>query len=405
MLPETIVLCQSCALRRRPKNTTKPLDDKAWRQDEPHYVTSGPLLFLSSSYTNKSKHHVPYRTFNMTSNRSNLPIPGSRVPRKVVCTSSSRTETPGLSQRTVKSLASVKQSGIARPLKPRTQRPEARKSPQQPTSASKAPVPATRSLTMQEHATGDESESTSISKFDSCSEDCSDRNTTNASSILSNEPSLYNGPQLVEPCVSNALLHVLEPCGHRVMITRVELCGKNCRNSDSAFANSRTATTYACAVCITKHLQEQHSTKKSLFVSSLDKLESALGGFRAGWKAERIARMERIWKNDAVEERKALKKLGMHCEVIPTDPEEETLVVPTEVAPTKDASPQVQSSLPSRPEVKTVRRSIPVSKKHKGKRQVPTSSSSVPVEGKAVGSKRGKFGSSRIPVGPRLSKK
>jgi hypothetical protein len=226
------------------------------------------------------------------------------------------------------------------------------------------------------------------------SEEGSDSNTTLASSISSsNEPSRYNGPQLVEPCVSNALLHVLETCGHRVMTTHVEPCGKNCKSTDSAFANTKTSAKFACAVCISKYVQEHYAARKALFVPSLDKLESALGGFKPGWKAERIARMDRVWKNDAVHERKALEKLGRFCEAIPTDPDEE--VLGTEVAPVKDASSQV---LPTRAEAKTVRRRLPVSKKPKERRQAA-------VEQKAVDGKRGKNGSSRIPVGPKLSKK
>jgi hypothetical protein len=188
------------------------------------------------------------------------------------------------------------------------------------------------------------------------------------------------------------------------MTRHVESCGKNCKSTDAAFANTKTAAKFACAVCISKYVHEHYSAQKSLFASSLDKLEIALGGFRSGWKVERIARMERVWKNDAVEERKALERLGRYCEVIPTDPEEEVLVTPTEVAPVKDASSQVPAQS-TRAEVKTVRRQLPVSKKPKEKRQVPTLQSCVTVEKNSVDGKRGKIGSSRIPVGPRLSKK
>jgi hypothetical protein len=193
------------------------------------------------------------------------------------------------------------------------------------------------------------------------------------------------------------------------MMTRhVESCGKNCKSTGSAFANTKTAAKFACAVCMSKYVQKHYSAQKSLFVSSLDKLEIALGGFRPGWKAERIARMERVWKNDAGEERKALEKLGRYCEVIPTDPEEEVSITPAEVAPLKDALSRVpvQSSLPTRAEAKTIRRQLPiVSKKPKEKRQIPTLQSLVSVEKNSGDGKRGKIGSSRIPVGLRLSKK
>ena len=341
----------------------------------------------------------------MISNRSSLPILASRVPRVSVSASTPKAKMSDLSKRTVKSVATVERSGIARPANSKGRRPETRSRPLEPKPTATAPVLATdwlyaRTSKGLETIFEDESESTFTSNSDIGSEDSNDSNTTLASSISSTEPSRYNGPQLVEPCVSNALLHVLEPCGHRVMTRHVESCGKNCKSTDSAFANTKTAAKFACAVCISKYAHEHYSAQKSLFVASLDKLESALGGFRPGWKAERVARMERVWKNDAVEERKALEKLGRYCEVIPTDPEEEVLVTPTEVAPVKDASSWVPLQS-TRAEVKTVRRQLPVSKKAKEKRQIPTLRSLVSAEE----SKRGKIGSSRIPVGPRLSKK
>ena len=293
----------------------------------------------------------------------------------------------------MKSIATVERSGIPKPPSSLCRRQKTR-SALESKSAIKAPVLATGSPTVQrskglQTIAEDESES---------SEEGSDSNTTLASSISSsNEPSRYNGPQLVEPCVSNALLHVLEPCGHRVMTTHVEPCGQNCQSTDSAFANTKTAAKFACAVCVSKYVQEHYAAQKSLFVPSLDKLESALGGFKTGWKAERIARMDRVWKNDALEERRTLEKLGRRCEAIPTDPEE-VFFTPSEVAPVKDASSQVPSNHPTRAEVKTVRRRLPVSKKPKEKRQAS-------VEENAVDGKREKNGSSRIPVGPKLSMK
>lgn len=342
----------------------------------------------------------------MTSNRSSLPIPVSRVPRVSVSASGPKSKTSDLSKRTVNSTATAQRSGIARPSNSKGRRPEVQIKPLESKSTTTAPVTTTdwlyaRTSKGLETIFEDESESTFTSSSDATSEDSSDSNATLASSISSTEPSRYNGPQLVEPCVSNALLHVLEPCGHRVMTRHVESCGKNCKSTDAAFANTKTAAKFACAVCISKYVHEHYSAQKSLFASSLDKLEIALGGFRPGWKAERIARMERVWKNNAVEERKALEKLGRYCEVIPTDPDEEVLVVPTEVAPVKDAS----SRLPTRAEVKTGRRQLPVSKKPKEKRQIPTLQSRVSVEKNSGDGKRGKIGSSRIPVGPRLSKK
>jgi hypothetical protein len=311
----------------------------------------------------------------------------------------------------VKSIATIERSGIARPLNSKGPRPETRSSLLKSKSTITAPVvlatssPAAQITRSLQSIAEDESESTFASKSDTGSEASNDSNTTLASSISSNEPSLYNGPQLVEACVSNALSHVLEPCGHRVVTRHVERCGENCKSTESAFASTKTAAKFACAVCISKYVQEHYSAQKSMSVPSLDKLEKALGGFRPGWKAERIARMERVWKNDAVQERKALEKLGRYCEAIPTDPDEELLVVPTEVAPMKEALDLVQST---RAEAKTARRQLPVLKKPKEKRQIPILQSLISVEkssGDGKAGKTGKTGSSRIPVGPRLSKK
>jgi hypothetical protein len=342
----------------------------------------------------------------MTSNRSSLPILASRVPRVSVSASTPKTKTSNLSKRTVKSVASVERSGIAKPSNSKGRRPETRSRPLESKPTTTAPVlttgwlPAYTCQGLETIFEDDESESTFTSNSETNSEDSNDSTTTLPSSISSTEPSRYNGPQLVEPCVSNALLHVLEPCGHRVMTRHVESCGKNCKSTDAAFANTKTTAKFACAVCMSKYVHEHYSAQKSLFVSSLDKLEIALGGFRVSWKAERIARMERVWKNDAGEERKALEKLGRYCEVIPTDPDEEVLLItPTEVAPVKDASFQVPV------QANTVKRQLPVSKKPKEKRQIPTLQSLVSVEENSGAGKRGKIGSSRIPVGPSLSKK
>ena len=229
---------------------------------------------------------------------------------------------------------------------------------------------------------------------------------------LSNKPSgeysRYNGPQLVEPCVGNALFHVLGPCGHRVMTKDVQLCGQNCRGSGSPFANKKTKAKFACAVCISKYVHEHYTAKKDLYIPSLDVLERALGGFRSGWKEKRIARMERVWKNDALEEQRALEKLGRRCEAVSTDPDEEKLVEGDEGAP-----PEVESSAEntdlsartvetlSRVETKMERLQIPVAKRPKSKSQLPVPLSAT-IDKKAPESQRASKRKTRIPVGPRL---
>jgi hypothetical protein len=225
----------------------------------------------------------------------------------------------------------------------------------------------------------------------------------------SGEFSQYNGPQLVEPCVGNAMFHVLQPCGHRVMTQDVQLCGQNCRGSDSPFANKKTQAKFACAICISKYVHEHYAAKKGLFLPSLDMLETALGGFKAGWKDKRIARMERVWKNDALEEQRALEKLGRHCEALSTDPDEEKLVGDEGSATPEVESPVEHTDLSARTvatlsyvETKTGRLGIPVAKQPKGKSQLPVPSSATIVDKKAPEGRRPRTGTTRIPVGPRL---
>jgi hypothetical protein len=239
------------------------------------------------------------------------------------------------------------------------------------------------------------------------------QNTSGKEDGLSNKPSgeysRYNGPQLVEPCVGNALFHVLQPCGHRVMTRDVQLCGQNCRGSDSPFANKKTKAKFACVVCISKYVHEHYTAKKDLYIPSLDVLERAFGGFRAGWKEKRVARMERVWKNDALEEQRALEKLGRRCEAVSTDPDEEKLVEDEEGATLKvewsadhtDLSARTVETL-SHVENKTDRLQIPVAKQPKSKSQLPVPSSATRVDKKAPESQRAGKSKTRIPVGPRL---
>ena len=225
----------------------------------------------------------------------------------------------------------------------------------------------------------------------------------------SGEYSQYNGPQLVEPCVGNALFHVLQPCGHRVMTRNVQLCGQNCRGSDSPFANKKTQAKFACAVCISKYVHEHYAAKRDLFIPSLDMLETALGGFKAGWKEKRITRMERVWKNDALEEQRVLEKLGRRCEAVSTDPDEEKLGVDEEGVTPEIESPAEHTDLSARTvatlscvETKTARLGSPAAKRPKSKSQLPVPSTMPTVDKKASESQRAGKRKTGIPVGPRL---
>lgn len=125
--------------------------------------------------------------------------------------------------------------------------------------------------------------------------------------------SLYNGPQLAEPCVADALVHVLQPCGHKVLTSEPQTCGANCLGSGTEYANDRTAERFMCAVCIFRSVRDHYQARRSLFITSLDRLEQSIGGFKTGWKGERLARMAAVWRSEAIEGLTELSQLGRHC--------------------------------------------------------------------------------------------
>jgi hypothetical protein len=193
------------------------------------------------------------------------------------------------------------------------------------------------------------------------------------------------------------------------MTKDVQLCGQNCRSSDSPFANKKTKARFACVVCISKYVHEHYTAKKDLYIPSLDVLERALGGFRAGWKEKRIARMKRVWKNDALEEQRALEKLGRRCEAVSTDPDDEKLVEDEERATPEVESPAENVDLSARTvetlsslEAKTGRLQIPEVRRSEIKSQLPLTSSATPVDKEVLESQRAGKRKTRIPVGPRL---
>jgi hypothetical protein len=332
----------------------------------------------------------------MTAARSNLPVPGSRLPTRAASPAPQQPvhlgkQTAGKSQipSQQREIPRIKGSSLQDP-RTRIRRPV----PVLPKSSKHDGVPS-------EVMTSSPVPSSPIQKTSGKKDD------------LSNKPpgeySRYNGPQLVEPCVGNALFHVLQPCGHRVMTRDVQLCGQNCRGSDSPFSNKKTKAKFACAVCISKYVHEHYTAKKDLYIPSLDVLERALGGFKAGWKEKRIARMERVWKNDALEEQRALEKLGRRCEAVSTDPDEEKLVEDEEGATVEVESSADHTDLSARTvetlshvEAKTDRLQIPVAKQPKSKSQLPVPSSATTVGKKAPESQRAGKRKTRIPVGPRL---
>lgn len=332
----------------------------------------------------------------MTISRSSLPVPGSRLltraaspaPEKYshpVNTSPGKPQTPSEKSR----IPGIKGSSL-----------------QEPRSRMRRPVPV---LPKSSKPFGVRPELMTSSLVTSSSIQNTSSNEDDLPDKPSGEYSQYNGPQLVEPCVGNALFHVLQPCGHRVMTQDVQLCGQNCRGSDSPFANKKTRAKFVCAVCISKYVHEHYAAKKDLYLPSLDILERALGGFRAGWKEKRIAHMERVWKNDALEEQRALGKLGRRCEAVSTDPDEEKLVEDDGEATSEVESSQEHTDLSGRTiatlscvETKTDRLQVPLAKRPKSRSQLPVPSSATAVDKKAPESQRARKRTTRIPVGPRL---
>lgn len=173
------------------------------------------------------------------------------------------------------------------------------------------------------------------------------------------------------------------------------------------FANPKTKAKFVCAVCISKYVQEHYAERKALFLPSLDSLEVALGGFEPGWKDQRIARMERIWRNNALEEQTELEKLGRHCAAIPFDPEEEVLVVIEKGTPTEPSTTKAKAEMvvPHHAMMRPDRLRPPVAKGSPKRSQLPTSTSLKAGKENVVESQRAMKKSSRIPVGPRLPRR
>ncbi|GAB7335987.1 hypothetical protein MBLNU13_g08226t1 [Cladosporium sp. NU13] len=335
----------------------------------------------------------------MTNSRSSLPVPGSRLP--------TRAASPAPEQR-----VHPANTTPGKPQTPSQKREIPRitgSSLQDPTSRIRRPVPV---LPKSSNIIGDRPEVMTSSPVTSSSIENTNCDEGDISDKPCGEYSQYNGPQLVEPCVGNALFHVLKICGHRVMTQDVQLCGQNCVGSDSPFANKKTRAKLVCTVCISKYVHEHYAAKKNLYLPSLDVLERALGGFRAGWREKRIARMERVWKTDALEEQRALEKLGRRCEPVSTDPDEEKLVEDEERATPEVELSAEHTDLSARTaatiyyvEIQKDRLKVPVAKRPKSRSQLPVASSKAAPGKEAPESQRTRKRTTRITVGPRLSYK
>lgn len=214
--------------------------------------------------------------------------------------------------------------------------------------------------------------------------------------------SMYSGPHVAEPCVHGALFHVLEPCGHRVMTPEPQLCGENCKDSGSLLTNAKGGK-FACPVCISSFVQEHYYSKKALFTPVMNKLEGGLGGFDPSWREERLARMERIWKNDALEEHNALSKLGRRCEAICTEPTEEVWRPKGAAASVTPSLEKSSTNLSSLPEPKTARLKLPVPKT--GPEALPRQSRLPAPSSTRYKKPMEEERPSKLPVGPRSSRK
>lgn len=173
------------------------------------------------------------------------------------------------------------------------------------------------------------------------------------------------------------------------------------------FANPKTKAKFVCAICISRYVQEHYAEKKALFLPSLDSLEVALGGFEPGWKDQRIARMERIWRNDALEEQTELEKLGRHCAAISFDPEEEGLMVIEKVTPTAPSTTKAKAEMvvPHHATMQADRLRLPVAKSSPKTSQLPAPTSLKAGNENVMESQRAMKKRSRIPVGPRLPRR
>ena len=119
----------------------------------------------------------------------------------------------------------------------------------------------------------------------------------------------------------------------------------------------------------------------------------------------RYARMERVWKNDALEEQRALEKLGRYCEAVCTDPDEVLVDVErsitTETGPSKGPLVEVHSDSQSA----TGGFQIPMLTKTVRHSQLPIPASQATYDKKAVNSERASNKTTRIPMGPRTPRK
>lgn len=172
---------------------------------------------------------------------------------------------------------------------------------------------------------------------------------SHASNKSDHRRSLYNGPQLAEPCVADALVHVLKPCEHKVLTGQPTLCGANCLGSGSEYANERSADRFICAVCVSRSVKEHYCARRSLFITSLDRLERSIGGFETSWKQKRLARMEEVCKAEAIQELTDLSGLGRHCMAVSINDDVEFSLT-TDLAFTWTGHVDYKGSCPAQPD-------------------------------------------------------
>lgn len=121
---------------------------------------------------------------------------------------------------------------------------------------------------------------------------------------------LYVSAHISDPCTTGALTHRLEPCGHLVITTQPETCGKNCQTLVCQYANPKSLDeSFVCPICLSDHLEKIYDAKKTAF----QKMTSSLPCFI---QRKRLAFIAIEWKREMRAERQAVEATGRHCAAV-----------------------------------------------------------------------------------------
>jgi hypothetical protein len=126
--------------------------------------------------------------------------------------------------------------------------------------------------------------------------------------------SLYNGAQVAEPCVSDALTHLLAGCKHKIVTQHPEPCASNCRISDSGLANLRSQEEFACSICMERIVRASYNARRSAYQADV---QVAADDKKA---VATLAAEESSWERKAIEQLRRLKSGRRSCNAIRTSP-------------------------------------------------------------------------------------